>query len=62
VAVPILYIQATTDKVVPRSCLEEIQHVKPDVRVAEINGPHLILQREPQQSSDAVTRFVEEFK
>jgi pimeloyl-ACP methyl ester carboxylesterase len=62
VAAPILYIQATKDKVVPRSCLEEIQRVKPDVRVAEINGPHLILQWEPQQSADAVTRFVEEFK
>jgi pimeloyl-ACP methyl ester carboxylesterase len=61
-AVPILYIQATKDKVVARSCLEEIQRIKPDIRVAPINGPHLVLQREPQQSADAVTRFVEEFK
>lgn len=62
VAVPILFIHATKDKVVPRSCLEEIQRIKPDLHVAEIDGPHLILQREPQQSADAVTKFVEEFK
>ena len=62
VAVPILYIQATKDKVVAKSCREEIQRIKPDIRVASINGPHLVLQREPQKSADAVTLFVEEFK
>ena len=55
-------IQATKDKVVPKSCLEEIQRIKPDIRVAQINGPHLVLQREPQLSAEAVTRFLEEFK
>jgi pimeloyl-ACP methyl ester carboxylesterase len=62
IAVPILCIQATKDKVVPKSCLEEIQRIKPDIRVAQIDGPHLILQRKPRESADAITKFTEEFK
>ncbi len=62
VAVPILYIQATKDKVVPKACLEEIQCAKPEVRVAEIDGPHLILQREPQQAAMIVAEFIRQLK
>jgi pimeloyl-[acyl-carrier protein] methyl ester esterase len=62
VAVPILYIQATNDRVIPKSCLDEIRRIKPDLRVAEIDGPHLILQREPNRSADIVSKFVEEFQ
>jgi pimeloyl-[acyl-carrier protein] methyl ester esterase len=62
VAVPMLYIQATKDKVIPKSCLEEIRLIKPDVRVVEIGGPHLILQREPKQSANIVAKFIEEFQ
>ena len=57
-----LYIQATMDKVVPKSCLEEIQRIKPDIRVAQIDGPHLILQREPEQSANIVAKFIEDFR
>jgi len=62
VAVPLLYIQATEDKVVPKSCLAEIRRIKPDIRVAEVDGPHLILQREPKQSANIVAKFIEEFQ
>lgn len=62
IAVPMLYIQATMDKVVPKSCLEEIQRIKPDIRVAQIDGPHLILQREPEQSANIVAKFIEDFR
>jgi len=60
VAVPILYIQATRDELVSPSCLEEIRRVRPEVGVAQIDGPHLILQREPKQSADAVVKFIHE--
>jgi pimeloyl-[acyl-carrier protein] methyl ester esterase len=62
VTVPTLYIQAAKDRIVPKSCLDEIRCLKPDLRVAEIDGPHLILQREPRQSADLVTKFIEEFQ
>jgi hypothetical protein len=57
-----LYIQATKDKVVPNSCLDEIRRIKPDIRVAQIDGPHLILQREPEQSANIVAKFIEEYQ
>jgi pimeloyl-[acyl-carrier protein] methyl ester esterase len=62
VAVPILYICANNDKVVPKSCLDEIRRIKPGIRVAEIDGPHLILQREPEQSANIVAKFIEEYQ
>jgi pimeloyl-[acyl-carrier protein] methyl ester esterase len=58
VSVPILFIQAQQDRLVGPSCLEEIVGIKPQIKVAKIRGPHLILQREPQQSADIVTRFI----
>lgn len=62
VAVPLLYIRATRDKLVPQSCLDEIRRIKPEVCVAEIDGPHLILQREPKQSAEAVANFIQEIQ
>ena len=58
VAVPVLYIQATKDKLVPPSCLDEIRSIKPEVLVAEMDGPHLILQREPEKSGAIVSQFL----
>jgi pimeloyl-ACP methyl ester carboxylesterase len=45
VAVPLLYIQATQDRLVGPACLAEIRQIRPDAEVAAIAGPHLILQR-----------------
>jgi pimeloyl-ACP methyl ester carboxylesterase len=60
VAVPILYLQATQDRLVPASCLEEILRIKPLTVVAAINGPHLLFQREPMQTAEVVARFVQQ--
>jgi pimeloyl-ACP methyl ester carboxylesterase len=62
IAVPMLYIHAAKDKVVPKSCLDEIRRTRPEIRIAEINGPHLILQREPKQSADVVMKFIQVFR
>lgn len=56
--VPILYIRATQDRLIPASCLEEIRQIKPLTSVAEIHGPHLLFQREPQQTAEIIARFV----
>ena len=58
VAAPILYLKASQDRLVGSSCLEEIERIKPTVAVASITGPHLLLQREPQQAGEVVARFV----
>ena len=56
--VPVLYVRAKDDRLVPKSCLGEIQRIKPLTFVAEIRGPHLILQREPTKTAEVVARFV----
>jgi pimeloyl-ACP methyl ester carboxylesterase len=58
VSVPILYIQALHDRMVGRASLEEIRAIKPQIEVARIDGPHLILQRGPPQAAEAVAVFI----
>jgi pimeloyl-ACP methyl ester carboxylesterase len=58
IAVPMLYVQADRDRVVGPSCLEEMLRVRPDMAVAKIAGPHLILQREPERAAAIITEFV----
>ena len=60
VAVPVLYLNASRDRLVPQSCLEEIKRIIPHVEIAAIAGPHLLLQREPQQAAHAVAEFVQQ--
>jgi pimeloyl-ACP methyl ester carboxylesterase len=57
ITVPILYIQAKRDRLVSAKCLEDIQRIKPQVKVAKLDGPHLLLQREPQKSAEVVSQF-----
>ena len=62
VAVPILYLQANQDRLVPVSCFDEIRRIKPQTLVTKISGPHLLFQREPQQTAEVVTRFIQQLE
>jgi pimeloyl-ACP methyl ester carboxylesterase len=55
---PILYLLATRDKLVPAWCAEQMHKIKPEMVIVPIDGPHLLLQREPRQTADAVADFV----
>ena len=55
---PILYMQAAYDRLVHPVCLEEMRRVKPEIEVAVLNGPHILLQLMPRQSANVVTEFV----
>jgi pimeloyl-ACP methyl ester carboxylesterase len=57
VAVPILYIQASQDRLVRASCLEEIRQIKPQIAVTVLDGPHLLLQREPRKAAEIIANF-----
>jgi pimeloyl-ACP methyl ester carboxylesterase len=59
VAIPILFIHATQDRLIPETCLNGIQRNQPLTEVATINGPHLILQRRPQKSAAIVSQFLD---
>jgi len=59
-AVPIVYVRAKSDRLVSASCSEEIQRIQPRSDVVSIDGPHLILQREPERTAEIIVRFVQQ--
>lgn len=61
IMVPILYLRAKQDRLIPKTCLVEIRQDSRQFLVTEIPGPHLLLQREPQQTAAIVADFVKRF-
>jgi pimeloyl-ACP methyl ester carboxylesterase len=59
VRVPVLYVQPTQDRVVDPECLEEIRRVKAG-RTLAIDGPHLLMQTQPELVAEVVMGFVRE--
>lgn len=55
---PILYLVAKRDKLLKRSSLDEMLKIKPEMEVIEIDGPHFLLQRNPQECFEAIDHFV----
>jgi len=58
VAVPVLYLHAKQDRLVSAACLAELRRIKPQMTVAALEGPHLLLQREPYKAAETVAVFV----
>lgn len=58
VQVPLLFLQATKDRLVGKDCLREIQRLHPETIAVSIRAPHLLLQREPRLAAQAVTQFL----
>jgi len=58
-SVPVLYLRASKDEVIPRSCADEICRKLPAVEVAEISGPHIALATNPQASWERLLAFIE---
>ena len=54
---PLLYIRPTADRLVPERCWETIRDLRPDARLAEIDGPHFILQRKPTEAWQHIAEF-----
>ena len=59
VRVPVLYLQPTQDQMVDPRCLEEMQMVRPG-RTLAIDGPHLLIRKEPELVAEVVVGFVRE--
>ncbi|HET6168806.1 MAG TPA: alpha/beta fold hydrolase [Terracidiphilus sp.] len=55
--IPLLCLQSTRDRLVGESPQREMLCIKPDLAVERIDGPHLLLQREPQRCARIITRF-----
>lgn len=57
--VPALYLHATRDRLIGAVGLKQILRLKPDIIVERIEGPHLLLQREPRVCARVISHFVE---
>ncbi|MBE0589170.1 MAG: alpha/beta hydrolase [Hydrogenophaga sp.] len=58
IRVPVLYLQATCDSVVPTAALVDMQRVLPGLQVVRIDGPHFLLQARPVACAEQITEFV----
>jgi pimeloyl-ACP methyl ester carboxylesterase len=59
---PLLYLQASADRVVPHSAADVVRFVRPDMRLVEIDGPHFLLQVAPEAAAGAIKAFLAELQ
>lgn len=60
IRVPVLYLRATRDKVVPKSAAELICRLVPGARLVEIDSPHFMLQTRAREAAVPVVAFLRE--
>ncbi len=58
IALPVLVMIARRDRVVPRAATSLLLYNSPQAMVAEIDGPHLLLQSRPAECAERVLRFL----
>ncbi len=56
---PVLYLRAQQDRVVPRTAGAWLLNHKPEIELAEIHGPHFLLQTQPAPAAAAVRAFMQ---
>jgi pimeloyl-[acyl-carrier protein] methyl ester esterase len=57
IAVPVLYLQATRDAIVPAAAARLLASLCADWRLVRLQSAHLLLQRVPAQAASAVINF-----
>ncbi len=57
IKVPLLYLRASNDRIVPRSAAAAILNGSPHATIVEQNGPHLLLQTSPLACAQLVRHF-----
>lgn len=58
VQVPVLYLQARHDRVVPRNAAAAVAKAMPSVQMVQLDAPHLLLQAVPDAAAQAVHAFL----
>ena len=58
IEVPSIYIQASSDKVVPRDKFNEFKAHFNNIELVEVEGPHFILQNKPEECANAIIKHV----
>lgn len=60
IKLPILYLRATNDRVVPNEAFDVIAAASSAVKLVEIEGPHALLQTKPKDAATVVRQFANE--
>lgn len=55
---PLLYLQAAQDRLVPSRCASEIRALAPQIKVKVFQSAHLILQSRPQEAATCIADFL----
>ena len=58
IAAPVLYLRASSDRIVSSRLSRELTSQLPNVTVTEIDGPHLLLQTRPRECAAAIATFI----
>jgi pimeloyl-[acyl-carrier protein] methyl ester esterase len=54
---PTLYIAGSSDRLVRNAVATDLQRAKPDLEIAILNAPHMVLQRRPAEAAAAVLHW-----
>jgi pimeloyl-[acyl-carrier protein] methyl ester esterase len=60
VSVPVLYLRASQDHVVPRRASKLVSELCPSAKVVQLEGPHFLLQAVPSGAARVVSAFIRE--
>jgi pimeloyl-ACP methyl ester carboxylesterase len=60
VDVPILYLQASEDRIISKSASRYVQSLAPETKIIELKAPHLLLQATPVEAGRIVKDFAME--
>lgn len=60
IGVPILYLRAKQDRVVPRAASDYMTKIRPGIDLVELDAPHLLLQVAPREALAAIRNLVGE--
>lgn len=56
--VPMLYIRPTHDNLVPARASREMKAANPALKIAEVEGPHFVLQAKPEDCAGRIRAFL----
>jgi pimeloyl-ACP methyl ester carboxylesterase len=62
VSVPVLYLRASNDRLVKPRCGDHIVSTNSNTRVVELGGPHHLLQTNPSECANTVSRFLKDIE
>ncbi|HLA70843.1 MAG TPA: DUF3658 domain-containing protein [Steroidobacteraceae bacterium] len=58
ITIPIMYLRAAKDRLIPALACRVIQQLRPDMEIAEFDAPHFLLQTEPHRCVAAIMSFM----